>query len=115
MRMKISELQRLVERFEKMRGWEMFRDSLVYAHLVEEVTEIGRFILEREGYKRPGLGHSSFEADMGSEFAHVLTLLAQLANRMGVDMERALEAELARMEARFPAEKWKKELEENRG
>jgi NTP pyrophosphatase (non-canonical NTP hydrolase) len=113
--LEISQMQKLVDEFERRRGWNRFRDSLVYAHLVEEVTEIGRFILEKEGYKRPGLGHSSFEEDMGSEFAHVLTLLAQLANRMGVDMEKALEAEMARMETRFPADKWRNVMEKDGG
>lgn len=108
--MMLSKLQRRVEEFERMRGWDIFRDSLIYAHLVEEVTEIGRFILEREGYKRAGLGHSSYQGDIGSEFAHVLTLLTQLANRFGVDLEKAVESEIARMEERFPAESWRREL-----
>ncbi|MEM3032362.1 MAG: MazG nucleotide pyrophosphohydrolase domain-containing protein [Nitrososphaerota archaeon] len=108
--MMLSEMQRKVYEFERSRGWGSFKDSLIYAHLVEEVTEIGRFILEKEGYKRSGLGHSSFQEDIGKEFAHVLTLLTQLANRFQVDLERALEKEMARMEERFPAEKWRQAL-----
>jgi hypothetical protein len=41
--MRLSELQRRVEEFEKARGWESFRESLIYAHLIEELTEIGRY------------------------------------------------------------------------
>jgi NTP pyrophosphatase (non-canonical NTP hydrolase) len=108
--MRLSELQRRVEEFEKARGWESFRESLIYAHLIEELTEIGRYILAKEGYKRADLGHSSPGEDLGSEFAQSLTLFVQLANRFGVDLEKALETELERMEKRFNPDEWRRAL-----
>ncbi|GBC68872.1 hypothetical protein HRbin01_00560 [archaeon HR01] len=108
--MRLSQLQERIRDFERRRSWDKFRDSLIYAHLIEEVTEIGRFILEREGYKRPGLGHSTNQDDIGSEFAQVLTLLVQLANRFDVDLEKALEVEIPKMEKRFPPELWRDAL-----
>ncbi|MDW7977865.1 MAG: hypothetical protein RMH74_03570 [Candidatus Caldarchaeum sp.] len=108
--MRLSELQKVVEDFEKARGWEVFRESLIYAHLIEELTEIGRFILAKEGYKRQDLGHSHPGEDVGSEFAQTLTLLVQLANRFGVDLEKALEDELKRMERRFSPDEWRRAL-----
>lgn len=106
--MRLFDLQKKVEEFEKARGWENFRESLIYAHLFEELTEIGRFILAKEGYKRNDLGHSAFGEDIESEFAQSMTLLVQLANRFGVDLEKALEKELEKMEKRFDPEKWRK-------
>ncbi|MEM2095648.1 MAG: hypothetical protein QXX19_02035 [Candidatus Caldarchaeum sp.] len=113
--MRVSELQKLVEDFERARGWTTFRESLIYAHLIEEITEIGRFILAREGYKRESLGHSHPGEDVGSEFAQSLTLLVQLANRLGVDLEKALEDELRRMEKRFNPDEWRKALSSGGG
>ncbi|MEM4190154.1 MAG: hypothetical protein QW544_06550, partial [Candidatus Caldarchaeum sp.] len=95
--------------------WEKFRESLIYAHLIEELTEIGRFILAKEGYKRENLGHSSPGEDIGSEFAQSLTLMVQLANRFGVDLEQALKKEMHRMEKRFKPEEWRKTLSSDGG
>ncbi len=108
--MRLAELQKKVEEFERARGWDCFRESLIYAHLIEEITEIGRFILEKEGYKRSGLGHSTPGEDIDSEFAQSLTLFVQLANRFGVDLEKALEKEMEKMEKRFNAEEWRRAL-----
>ncbi|MEM2236912.1 MAG: hypothetical protein QXR26_01225 [Candidatus Caldarchaeum sp.] len=113
--MRLKELQKIVDEFEKARGWESFRESLIYAHLIEELTEIGRFILAKEGYKRDNLGHSPPGEDVGSEFAQSLTLLLQLANRFGVDLEEALRKEMERMEKRFNAEGWRRALSRGGG
>ncbi len=103
-------MQKLVERFEKERGWDKFGEPLIYTHLIEELTEIGRFILAKEGYKREGLGHSPPGEDIESEFAQSITLFVQLANRFGVDLERALKQEMEKMEKRFNPEEWKRAL-----
>jgi len=113
--MELSELQRAVKNFEKARGWDRFRESLIYAHLIEELTEIGRYILAKEGYKRSDLGHSSPGDDIESEFAQSLTLFVQLANRFDVDLEKALKIELEKMEKRFDAEKWRNALSRGDG
>ncbi|MDW8084566.1 MAG: hypothetical protein RMI49_05150 [Candidatus Caldarchaeum sp.] len=113
--MRISELQKKIEAFEKARGWENFRESLIYAHLFEELTEIGRFILAKEGYKRNDLGHSSPGDDIESEFAQSMTLFVQLANRFGVDLEKALRIELEKMEKRFDPEKWRESFRRGDG
>lgn len=108
MGMEIREAQRRMLEFERARGWERFRESQIFAHLVEEVSEIGRHILVREGYKAPGLGHAGVEGEAWREFAQVLSLLLQLANRFGVDLEDAFVKELRRMEERFDPEKWRR-------
>ncbi len=109
--MRLSELQKRVLEFERARGWDKFRESLIYAHLIEEITEVGRFILEREGYKLQELGHAPTNGDVASEFAQALSLFIQLANRFNVDLEKAVEEEMSRMERRFPAEEWRRRLD----
>lgn len=105
--MKISEAQNRILEFEKARGWDAFHESQIFTHLVEEISEIGRHILVREGYKAPGLGHEGPEGEVRREFAQAFSLFLQLANRLGVDLERAFIDELEIMEKRFPPEKWK--------
>ncbi len=113
--MNLDELQERILRFEHERGWDKFRESLIYAHLIEEITEIGRYILTREGYKIEKLGHAPAGGDdIGSEFAQALTLFIQLANRFNVNLSKALEMELEKMKKRFPAEEWRRHMQERR-
>ena len=56
--MNINDLQKRIDVFEKERAWDKFPESLIYIHLIEEITEIGRVILEEEGYKVKELGHA---------------------------------------------------------
>ncbi len=113
--MRISEAQRLMLEFERRRGWDRFRESQVFTHLVEEISEIGRHILVREGYKVPGLGHGEPGGEVWREFAQAFSLFLQLANRLGVDLEEAFEAELERMERRFDPERWRRYFEAEGG
>ncbi|MCS7125670.1 MAG: hypothetical protein NZ929_01995 [Aigarchaeota archaeon] len=109
--MKIRDAQRIVLDFEHSRRWDIFRESQIFTHLIEEISEIGRHILSREGYKVAGLGHEVAEGDVGREFAQAFTLFLQLANRMNVDLEEAFINEIKIMEERFNSEKWRKYLE----
>ncbi len=109
--MRIRDAQRRMLEFEEARGWRGFRESQIFTHLVEEVSEIGRHILVREGYKAPGLGHAGAEGEVWREFAQVFSLLLQLANRFQVDLEDAFRREMEIMERRFPAERWRRYME----
>ncbi len=110
--MRISEAQKKILEFEKARGWEAFRESQIFTHLIEELSEIGRHILVREGYKAPGLGHEGAGEEVWREFGQAFSLFLQLANRFGVDLEKAFADELEIMEKRFPPEKWRKYIRE---
>lgn len=109
--MEFKEAQEIVLKFEKARRWDLFRESQIFTHLIEEVSEIGRHILQREGYKTRGLGHEAAESDVSREFAQALTLLIQLANRMNVDLEIAFKREMEVMERRFEADKWRRYMD----
>ena len=109
--MRISEAQRRVLEFEKARRWDRFMESQVLAHLYEEISEIGKHILAREGYKARGLGHEPPAGELEREFGQAFSLFLQLANRLGVDLERAFAQEIERMEKRFDPERWRRYME----
>ena len=109
--MNLIELQDAIKRFERERAWDKFPESLIYIHLIEEITEIGRFILEKEGYKVSKLGHAPVKIEeLESEFAQAFTLFIQLANRFNINLQKSLEKELEKMEERFPKEEWRRYL-----
>ena len=105
--MQIRDLQKRIEEFEEARDWQHFPSSLIFSHLIEEIGEIGRHVLQQEGYKTPGLGHSLKDSP-SFEFAQSLSLIIQLANRFQVNLEGAMTAELERMEKRFSVKEWRK-------
>ncbi len=106
--MKLSEIQRQKKKFDEQRKWDAFPASQVFVHLVEEIGEIGRNILHSEGYKKGGLGHSDAPTESQREYAQTLSLLIQLANMQGVNLEEAYRREMRIMRRRFPAKAWKK-------
>ncbi len=110
--MRISEAQRKMLEFEQARGWENFSESQIFTHLVEEISEIGRHILVREGYKVAKLGHQTPKDEAWEEFGQAFSLFLQLANRFGVDLEDAFRKEIEKMEKRFNAEEWRRYFEE---
>ncbi|RZN50475.1 hypothetical protein EF808_00400 [archaeon] len=104
--MEIRDAQRKIEAFCKERTWDEFRPSLVYVHLMEEISEIGEEILFEEGYKKEGAGHERSNPDVSREFAQTFSLLLQLASHFDVDLDDALARELDVMRERFPPERW---------
>lgn len=109
--MEIRDAQKIVLSFEEARRWNLFRESQIFTHLIEEISEIGRWILVREGYKAPDLGHETAEDYVSREFAQVFTLFLQLANRMNVDLEDAFLREIDLMEKRFNKESWRRYMD----
>ena len=105
--MNLSELQHQKKKFDEERSWNAFPASQVFVHLVEEIGEIGRNILYNEGYKKGGLGHSEAPSDVQREYAQSFSLLVQLANMQGIDLESAYLNELQIMRRRFPAKAWR--------
>jgi len=110
--MEIWDAQRRMLEFERARGWEKFKESQIFAHLIEEISEIGRHILVKEGYKALALGHAGPEEEVSREFAQAFSLFLQLANRFEVNLEEAFRKELQLMEKRFDPEKWKRYMKD---
>ncbi|MBN1786424.1 MAG: MazG-like family protein [Candidatus Methanofastidiosa archaeon] len=105
--MQINEAQKRMNDFCNARDWDKFRASLVYLHLMEELTEIGEEILYEEGYKKEGIGHERSNRDVSREFAQSFALFLQLSIHYGIDLDKAFGKELEIMEERFPANSWK--------
>jgi len=107
----LREIQQRMLEFERARGWDKFLASQVFAHLIEELGEISRYITVEEGYKVVGLGHEAPDrSHLPREFAQVFSLFIQLANHFGVDLESAVVREMEIMEERFPAKEWAEEI-----
>ncbi|KYC54251.1 MAG: hypothetical protein AMQ74_00120 [Candidatus Methanofastidiosum methylothiophilum] len=109
----LSELQKKDRIFCEERGWEKFPPSLVLIHLYEELSEVGEYILYKDGYKKGGMGNdkdASYE-NLKREFGQILSLLMQLANSFNVDLESAFLSEFEIMEKRFGKEEWKKYMD----
>lgn len=106
--MHLSKIQIEKRRFDEERKWDAFPASQVFVHLVEEIGEIGRNILYAEGYKKGGLGHANAPSEVHREYAQSFSLLVQLANMQGVNLEAAYLKEMRIMKKRFPAKAWRR-------
>ncbi len=95
--MSLRAWQAWVAAFDEARDWADVRPEHVALHLVEELGEVARELLRREGYKEGPV-------QMEGEMADLLLLLFKLANQLGVDLEAALKAKAAELEDRFPVE-----------
>ena len=110
--MHLKEIQAMKSAFEKERGWDKFPASQVFVHLIEELGEISRHISAEEGYKAVGLGHEAPDKkELSREFAQCFSLFVQLANHYEIDLESAVLDEVKIMTERFPADKWRKYME----
>lgn len=96
--MEISEAQRKVDQWIKEVGVRYFNELTNMAMLTEEVGEVARIIARRYGEQSEK--ESDKDKDLGDELADVLFVLICLANQTGVDLEEALEKNLAKKTGR---------------
>jgi NTP pyrophosphatase (non-canonical NTP hydrolase) len=96
--MTIKESQEIVDNWIKNYGVRYFNELTNMAMLTEEVGEVARIISRRYGEQ------SEKESDKGKvladELADVLFVLICIANQTGVDLEDALEKNLAKKTGR---------------
>src|SRR3954469_6536754 len=96
--MKISEAQKLVDKWIKKYGVRYFNELTNTAILTEEVGEVARIMSRRYGEQ------SEKESDkakkLGDELADVLFVLICIANQTGVNLEKALEENLKKKTSR---------------
>ena len=105
----LKELQKKDKIFCEERGWDKFPPSLVLIHLYEELSEVGEYIIYKDGYKKSGMGNdrnADYE-NLKREFGQILSLLMQLANSFGIDLESAFLSEFEIMQKRFGKREWK--------
>jgi len=108
--LEIREFQSWLERWDKDRGWDEVDPSHTLLHIVEEIGEIARRVLYFEGYKS-GKSEEELRRELSAEIADALTMLFKLAAQFGIDVEESLEANMEKVEARFPVEAARKEMD----
>ena len=92
--MTINEAQKQVDDWIKEYGVRYFNELTNMAQLTEEVGEVARIIARRYGEQSEK--DSDKEMDLGDELADVLFVTICLANQTGVDLEKALERNIAK-------------------
>jgi NTP pyrophosphatase (non-canonical NTP hydrolase) len=90
--MKISEAQKVIDKWIRSHGVRYFNELTNTAMLMEEVGEVARIMARRYGEQ------SEKESDklikLEDELADVLFVLICIANQTGVDLEKALQDNL---------------------
>ncbi len=92
--MTIQEAQATVDQWIKDYGVRYFSELTNMAMLTEEVGEVARIIARR--YGEQSFKPSDKELDLGDELADVMFVLICLANQTGVDLEAAMQRNLAK-------------------
>lgn len=101
----LEQIRQRVSQFAKDRDWEQYHSprNLLLAVISEigEVAEIVRWL----GDSDPAIPEDKQE-DWEDELADVLILLIRLADRSGVDLSKAFEHKFAKVEEKYPVEKF---------
>lgn len=107
--MHIRAYQQWLQDWDHARGWDQVAPTHTLLHAVEEMGEVARVILRREGYK-PSTSADQWEIEFREELSDVFVFLFKLAYQCGVDVEDALLAGMVKADARYPLETGAAEL-----
>jgi len=104
-KMDIKELQEKIKSADEVRGWDSVFLSQTFVHLIEEMGEIGRHILFRDGYKTGDLSREINDEEFGKELADAIIFLVKLANAQGIDLDSIIQKKANKnWNERFPIE-----------
>ena len=92
--MEIKEAQAKVDHWIQTIGVRYFNELTNMAVLMEEVGELARIMARRYGEQSEK--ESDKNKDLGDEMADILFVLCCLANQTGIDLDAALEKNLAK-------------------
>ncbi|MEN9698816.1 MAG: hypothetical protein RLZZ301_14 [Bacteroidota bacterium] len=92
--MEIKEAQQIVDDWIQRVGVRYFNELTNTAILMEEVGEVARIMARRYGEQSEK--ESDKQHDLGDELADVFFVLICLANQTGIDLETALQRNLAK-------------------
>ena len=106
--MHISDYQRWLRAYDEARGFQHASPAHTFIHLVEELGEVGRLVLYKEGYREPADAAGLQEA-LAEELADAATFLFKLAYQFDLDLEAALLANREKAERRFDVEGGRKD------
>ncbi|MBK6482276.1 MAG: nucleotide pyrophosphohydrolase [Chitinophagaceae bacterium] len=96
--MHLSEAQQQVDHWIKTTGVRYFNELTNMAMLTEEVGEVARIIARK--YGEQSFKETDLEKNLDDELADVLFVLICIANQTGIDLTKALEANLQKKSAR---------------
>ena len=96
--MTIQEAQTKVDKWINKYGVRYYNELTNMAILTEEVGEVARIISRK--YGEQSYKESDEEVDLGDELADVLFVVMCLANQTGIDLQAALEKNLAKKTTR---------------
>jgi len=103
--MDIKELQEKIRKADKDRGWDVSFLSQTFTHLIEEMGEIGRHILFRDGYKTGDLSRGVNDEEFGKELADAIIFLVKIANAQGINLDEVIQKKANKnWDERFPIE-----------
>jgi NTP pyrophosphatase (non-canonical NTP hydrolase) len=96
--MTLTEVQTTIDEWIKLHGVRYFNELTNMALLTEEVGELARVVARQYGEQsfKPG----EVKSDLSDELADVFFVLVCLANQTGVDLEKALSANLVKKTVR---------------
>ncbi len=102
-KMDINELQEKIKNADESRGWDISFLSQTFTHLVEEMGEIGRHILFRDGYKTSNLSREVNDEEFGKELADAIIFLVKIANAQGINLDEIIQKKANKnWDERFP-------------
>ena len=101
--MELSEIIEEIRHFLQERNWLDYSPNDVFIHLIEELGEIGKYLLFLSEYKKEEQGHKEPpKENMTREFAQVFSLFLQLCILLDIDLEESWRKEIDIMRERFP-------------
>lgn len=101
--MHLNEIIKEFRKFLDERDWLDFSANDVFIHLIEELGEIGKYLLFLSEYKTEVQGHEKPpNSNLSREFAQAFSLFLQLCILLNIDLEKVWKEELNIMKTRFP-------------
>ncbi len=104
MAVSLDQLQELIRRFRDERGWEKFHDPASLATAINvEAGELLELFLWRDAEESLEFARGNTDR-VSDELADIMIFTINLANRLDINLEAAIEAKLALNSERFPAD-----------
>jgi NTP pyrophosphatase (non-canonical NTP hydrolase) len=98
--MRISDYQRWLKAYDEARGFHHASLAHTFIHLTEELGEVARLVLYREGYREPQ-DEAALRHRLEEELADAATFLFKLAYQLDIDLEAGLLANKDKAERKY--------------